>query len=276
MFHDSIRKWFELKLDRPECGQTSIEVMRINADWTPVEVLRGCRVRSSGTIDFSPTGYYSLDTYQAVEKIEPVGECAKQLPFPDYSKTKPDKSVREYRVEMHIDYEPGDHAITFRVSDAGKELQPWQPYASYMLTGSFVLYEYCGKGFVVDEFLGRRRRIHHTLPSEEALTMRRRLIPRARRHLARRICSWGTPACASPDCSYDFTHIPLPRPLVTPNASPYCTSGLKITPWLVRLFITTRRGCGNAGGGRSPVRRPRAAGRAIASRRSLPRHRDSR
>jgi hypothetical protein len=154
VFHDGIRKWFELKLDQPQCGQSSIQLIRINADWTSVAVLRGCRVRSSGAIDFSPTGYYSLDTYQAVEKIEPVGECAKQLPFPDYSKAMPDKSVREYRVEMHVDYEPGDHPITFRVSHAGKELKPWQAYASYMLTGGFVLYGYCGKGFVVDEVFG--------------------------------------------------------------------------------------------------------------------------
>ncbi|HVN20938.1 MAG TPA: hypothetical protein VMU05_19285 [Dongiaceae bacterium] len=154
VFHDSIRKWFELKLDQPQCGQTSIELMRINADWTPVEVLRGCRVRSHGTIDFSPTGYYSLDTYQAVEQIDPVGECARQSPFPDYSKSKPDRSVREYRVEMRVDYEPGDHPIVFHVSHTGKELQPWQAYASYMLTGGFVLYGYCGKGFVVDEVFG--------------------------------------------------------------------------------------------------------------------------
>ncbi len=84
VFHDSIRKWFELKLDQLQCGQTSIELMPINADWTPVEVLRGCRVRSSGKIYFSPTGYYSLDTSQAVEQVEPVGECAKQLPFRDH------------------------------------------------------------------------------------------------------------------------------------------------------------------------------------------------
>jgi hypothetical protein len=154
VFHDAIRKWFELKLDRPECGQTAIELMRINADWTPVEVLRGCRVRSTGTIDFSPTGYYSLDTYQAVEQIEPVGECGRQLPFPDYSKANPDESVREYRVEMRIDYEPGDHPIIFRASNAGKELEPWQAYASYLLTGGFVLYGYCGKGFVVDDVFG--------------------------------------------------------------------------------------------------------------------------
>jgi hypothetical protein len=154
VFHDSIRKWFELKLDQPQCGQTSIELVRGDGDWTPLEVLRGCRVRSTGAIDFSGTGYYSLDTYQAVDQIKPVGICAQQLPFPDYSKEKPEKSIREYRVDMQVNYEPGDHPITFRASSAGKELQPWQAYASYMLTGGFVLYGYCGEGFVVDKVFG--------------------------------------------------------------------------------------------------------------------------
>jgi len=107
-----------------------------------------------GFIDFSPTGYYSLDTYQAVSQIEPVGACSLQSPFPDYSKAKPDKSIRQYRVDMRVDYEPGDHPVTFRVSSAGKELRPWQAYASYMLTGGFVLYGYCSEGFAVDKVFG--------------------------------------------------------------------------------------------------------------------------
>jgi hypothetical protein len=159
VFHDSIRKWFELKLDQPQCGQTSIELVRgkhdwVPRDWTPLEILRGCRVRSSGAINFSPTGYYSLDTYQAVDQITAVGTCAQQLPFPDYPKSKPDKTVRRYRVDMYVDYEPGDHPITFHVSSAGKELRPWQAYGSYVLTGGFVLYGYCGVGFVVDRVFG--------------------------------------------------------------------------------------------------------------------------
>src|SRR6478735_2622446 len=78
IFHDGIRKWFELKLDQPQCGQPSIQLVRIERDWTPLEVLRGCRVRSRGALDLSGTGYYSLDTYQSVDQIEPVGTCARQ------------------------------------------------------------------------------------------------------------------------------------------------------------------------------------------------------
>jgi hypothetical protein len=75
-------------------------------------------------------------------------------PFPDYSKSKPDKSIRTYRVEMRVDDEPGDHPVIFRVSSAGKELRPWQAYASYYLTGGFVLYGHCGDGFVVGKVFG--------------------------------------------------------------------------------------------------------------------------
>lgn len=154
VYHDGIRQWFELKLDQPQCGQASIQLVRGERDWTPLEVLRGCRIRSSGAIDFSLTGYYSLDTYQRVDDIEPVDACVRQSPFPDYSHAKPDKAIRAYRVEMEVDYEPGDHPIIFRVSSSSKELRPWQAYASYSLTGDFVLYGLCGEGFVVDKVFG--------------------------------------------------------------------------------------------------------------------------
>jgi hypothetical protein len=158
IFHDGIRKWFELKLDQPQCGQPSIQLVRIERDWTPLEVLSGCQVRSKGTLDFSPTGYYSLDIYQSVGQIEPVGACARQSPFLDYSKAKPAKSIRTYRVDMYVNYRPGDHPIIFRVSSEGRTLRPWQAYASYSLTGGFVLYGHCGEGFVVDKVFGTRYR----------------------------------------------------------------------------------------------------------------------
>lgn len=155
VFHDSIRKWFELKLNQSQCGNTSIELVPANTDdWTPLEVLRSCAVKSTGEIDIPATGYYSLNLYQAVNHIEPVGDCVQKPPFPDYSNLKPDKSVLEYRVEMSLNYRPGDHPIIFRVWSAGTELRPWQAYASYMLTGGFVLYGYCGDGFVVDKVYG--------------------------------------------------------------------------------------------------------------------------
>ena len=55
---------------------------------------------------------------------------------------------------MHVNYRPGDHPIIFHVSSAGRELRPWQAYASYLLTGLFVLYGNCGDGFVIDKVFG--------------------------------------------------------------------------------------------------------------------------
>jgi hypothetical protein len=155
IYHDDIRKWFELKLSEPQCGQSSVQLIALKKpDWTPLEILRGCRVKSTGPLDFSPTGYYSLDSYQDVTQIEPVGSCVRQPPFPDYSHAKPDKTVRGYRVEMDVDYSPGDHPIVFHVSSGGRELKPWQAYASYWLTGGFVLYGHCADGFQVDKVFG--------------------------------------------------------------------------------------------------------------------------
>ena len=154
IFHNGIRQWFELKLDRPHCGQSSIELVQTDETSRALEVLRGCRIKSSGAIDFSSTGYYSLDIFQDVKKVEPVGTCPARSPFPDYSSVKPNGLVRAYRVDMHVSYRPGDHPILFHVRSAGRELRPWQAYASYMLTGEFVLYGHCGDGFVVDKVFG--------------------------------------------------------------------------------------------------------------------------
>lgn len=154
VFHDDIRKWFELRLDESQCGQASIQLVRGERTWAPVEVLRGCRVRSRGTLEFSPTGYYSLEMFQDVQSIESVGQCERQPPFPDYSRAKPDRAIRACRVDMQVTWEPGDHSITFAVTSAGKELRPWQAYASYDLTGGLVLYGHCGKAFVVDKVFG--------------------------------------------------------------------------------------------------------------------------
>jgi hypothetical protein len=75
----------------------------------------------------------------------------RRAPFPDFSRVKPDKSVHEYLVEMRVN---GSRPIVFTVSEAGHSLRPWQVYASYFLTGGFILYGMCAEGFVVDKISG--------------------------------------------------------------------------------------------------------------------------
>jgi hypothetical protein len=154
IFHNNIRGWFELQLDKPQCGSRSIELVFPDLKTKNPEAFRGCRLRSTGTIDIPPTGYYSASLFQDVTKMEAVGRCVLQPPFPDYSHAKPDKQVRAYTVDMHVGYRAGDHPVEFHVRSAGKELSPWPAYASYFLTGGFVLYGHCADGFVIDRVYG--------------------------------------------------------------------------------------------------------------------------
>ena len=167
VYHDGIRKWFELKLDRAQLGQGSIQLVSAGEGWTQIQALRGCRVRSKGPVFLSPIGdyNYSLDTTQTVQQIESVGTCTLKPPIQVVPATKPDKNVHDYRVDMRVNYSPGDHPVVFRVTSAGRELQPSRSYASYMLepwtsyvtdrlpSGS-AIYGICGEGFVIDEVFG--------------------------------------------------------------------------------------------------------------------------
>jgi hypothetical protein len=110
-------------------------------------------VRTKGILDDSPTGYYSLDVFQDVLEIGTIADCTPKPPFPDYSRAKPNKAIRKYRVEMDIS-DDADRTFVFHVSSDGKGLTPWQAYASYQLTGGFVLYGNCGEGFAVDRVFG--------------------------------------------------------------------------------------------------------------------------
>ena len=154
VYHDGIRKWFELKLDKPACGEHSIQLIATDDNLRSLEAYRGCHVSSTDKIDYSPTGYYSLELYQAPRQLRPIGSCARKSPIPILPKTVPDVHVRSYTVNMHVDYRPGDHPIEFRVTSGGRELRPWQTYAGYQLTGAYVLYGFCGDGFAVDRIFG--------------------------------------------------------------------------------------------------------------------------
>lgn len=154
VYHDGIRQWFELKMVRPQCGTNSIEIVGPDYIWKTIEPLRGCSVRAVGKINFSETGYYSRDLYDWITSLKPVGTCQRKPPIARAIGARPDPSVRQYRVRMYIDYRPGDNPIIFNIRSGRKALHPWQAYASYMLTGGFVLYGHCGKNFVVDTVSG--------------------------------------------------------------------------------------------------------------------------
>jgi hypothetical protein len=187
VYHDGIHKWFELKLDREQSGQSSIQLVYAGQTWKQMQDLRGCRVRSRGLIFLSPTGpssgYYPLEYTQSVQHIESVGPCTLKPPTQVVTGAKPDKNVQDYRVDMRVNYSPGDHPVVFRVTSAGMELRPWQAYANYELQpwtsyashrlplGS-ALYGTCGEGFVIDKVFGTPQASpSHLTASRDSLDM---------------------------------------------------------------------------------------------------------
>jgi hypothetical protein len=157
IFHNDLRQWFELRLETPVCGETVVELVanykRISLVRT-IQMLRGCRAIVSGTLGLPGTGYYSAELYEMVEAVKPDSGCVRQLPFPDYSKLKPSRSLRSYRVSIWFDYTTPDSPLHVSVRDGNRSISPWQPYASYWLTGDFQFYANCASGFGVTHFNG--------------------------------------------------------------------------------------------------------------------------
>ena len=97
VYHDDLRQWLGIRLDSPVCGQSEIELYasgkmdtQRESNQRRLETLRGCKAKVTGTLDLAPTGYYSTDIFQSVDKAWPDSSCAPQAPLPDYSNAKPD------------------------------------------------------------------------------------------------------------------------------------------------------------------------------------------
>lgn len=103
--------------------------------------------------DFLAPVITPLPIYMNVEKKTVEGPCSLKPKVPTYWNAKPQRGIRRYRVAMSIHYR-GDGGVTARVTSAGRELRPWQAYASYMLTGGYVFYGYCAKGYSMTRMQG--------------------------------------------------------------------------------------------------------------------------
>lgn len=150
VYHDDLRQWFGLQLDAAVCGEKEIQLIQSDeaSEVKPIEVFRGCGVTVHGTLGIPGTGYYSAEIYQNVDKIDSAPDCVRQPAFPDYSKTKPDPSIRSYHVSIRLDYEPTGH-INVTARTGKRILTPWQVYANYFLTGLFAFYGTCADDYTL-------------------------------------------------------------------------------------------------------------------------------
>ena len=161
VYHNEIRQWFGLQMDGPVCGVNEIQLLQGGGAFEvdesnahALEVFRGCRVTVQGPLGIPGTGYYSAEVYQNVDKIVPDQDCLLKAQLADYSKARPDRSIRSYRVSMRLDYRARGGSIVINAQSGNRLLSPWQAYASYWLTGGYVLYAYCADGFDLTHFAG--------------------------------------------------------------------------------------------------------------------------
>ena len=74
VYHDEIRKWIELHLEKPSCVVDSVQLLAggggafevDEGNFRSLEVFRGCTASVTGQLGLPGTGYYSADLYLSV------------------------------------------------------------------------------------------------------------------------------------------------------------------------------------------------------------------
>jgi hypothetical protein len=158
-YHDDLRQWLGLKLDKRACGQGEIQLVFADATaWRKAEALRGCSLTVDGKIFDSPTGYYSAKLAMSDPMLHTDSSCHPFPVKPDLSTAPIPPSVRLYQVSITVDYRGKGH-VGIHVSDGqngAMPLEPSQAYAHYMLTGSAdVIWFGCRKEFQLEHVTQR-------------------------------------------------------------------------------------------------------------------------
>ena len=103
--HDELRTWLGLKLDKPACGQTEMElVFGDSMAWRRADSLRGCLIGAVGKLYYSPTGYYSADLALSNARLKPDTSCHPSPVKRDPSTMAILLGVNAYRVSITVDY----------------------------------------------------------------------------------------------------------------------------------------------------------------------------
>jgi hypothetical protein len=155
LFHDDLRQWIGIKLDRPACGQTEVQLVFSKADaWREAETLRGCTVTATGELFDSPTGYYSAELAISDATLKPGPSCHPSPVRPDPYAVPIPPNVKSYHASISVDYRGKGH-VNVKVwhgDDKPVPLAPWQAYISYTLTGGQdVIWFDCQKGFRIND-----------------------------------------------------------------------------------------------------------------------------
>lgn len=154
LVHNDLRDWIGLKLDRPACGESEIELVFQNGDgFRGAETYNGCALTAIGKLFDSPTGYYSANIAISDPDLKPDPSCHPSALTPDPSESPMPPAVTRYRASIVVDYR-GRGRVTVEVRDSqnNQPLKPWQPFVKYLLTGGRDgIWFSCGDGFTVQK-----------------------------------------------------------------------------------------------------------------------------
>jgi hypothetical protein len=147
--HENLWQWHSLELDKKTCDWESVEVFSGKIDEKQIHRYRDCGVTITGRL-FFPNAGFVLGLAIDADKIQPDRDC-KPYPVEDLSKAPIPKTVRDYIVNIQVDYSNNHTDVKIRQSAQSMTLlTPWQAYASYYLTGvGTVIWFDCAKGFDV-------------------------------------------------------------------------------------------------------------------------------
>ncbi len=155
-YHDELREWIGLHLDRPACGERVVQLVFLDRDsglrWRQAKALGGCGVTVTGTLYQPSTGYYSAALAISDPKLEPDASCHPRPLDPDISKAQPLKGLSAYHASIIVEFAGAGHITVTAWQDDPKHtpLQPWQAYVHKTLTGSGeLMWVECGEEFAV-------------------------------------------------------------------------------------------------------------------------------
>ena len=153
-FHDEIRQWLGVKLDKPTCNESEIQLVTAKSDgYRQMKTFVGCTVSVTGVLFQGATGYYS--TKLAIDPdIKPEAGCRRSALEPDPLTIPIPATLRNYQVSITVDYRGEGHVdfSAWSSSNPRQRLKPWQTYIHYAMTGgNDSIFFGCHKGFTVTD-----------------------------------------------------------------------------------------------------------------------------
>jgi hypothetical protein len=155
LLHDDLRHWLGIKLERPACGQTEVELVFSNVQGRrKAETLGGCKVDVNGKMFYSPTGYYSAAVAISDPTVKPDPACHPHPLETDPSSVHIPTAVGAYHASITVDYRGKGHVDikVWQGDDKSALLAPWQAYITYGLTGALdVIWFDCQNDFRIKD-----------------------------------------------------------------------------------------------------------------------------